>query len=183
MFVRDMLDASMLRQSTTTPFLGDAMDDVSSQSDGTDPLLVQLHQLALLIVQLRREADAILNQVSNADGTPDMDQLTILLQQIAQYVTEFKRVAAQRTAQNPYALSGADQAILDIGNWAQGVVNALPNAVSAIPNALLDAAGKIIGNAGSDLVGASVPWLIGGGLLLVLVLQAEKSRTYRKAVA
>lgn len=183
MFVRDSLTSNMLMQQNATSFLGDAMDAASEDDGSDDPLLHQLHQIALVIVSLRNQANMILSQVANADSTPDLDALTGLMQQIAVQVQNFRNVAAQRQAQNPYALSSFDQAILDIGTWAQAVVQALPNALAAIPNALINAAAKIASNAGTAVLGASVPWLIGGGLVLMLVLQAEKSRTYRKAVA
>lgn len=183
MFVRDSLTATMLMQQNATSFLGDAMDNAADDDGSDDPLLHQLHQIALVIVALRNQANGILSQVANADSTPDLDALTGLMQQIAVQVQNFRNVAAQRQAMNPFALSSFDQAVLDIGTWAQGVVQALPGAISAIPNALVNAAGQIAGNAGSALLGASVPWLIGGGLVLMLVLQSEKSRTYRKVVA
>lgn len=182
MFVRDALTATMLMQQNATSSLGDAMDDAAAD-DSADPLLSQLHQIALVIVSLRSQANSLLANVGNANADVDMDLLTRLMQQIDVQVQSFRAIAAQRNAQNPYQLTPYDTAILDIGTWAQGVLQALPGAVSAIPNALVNAAGNIIGNAGSAVLGASVPWLIGGGLVLLFVLQAEKSRTYRKAVA
>lgn len=184
-FVRDNLTAlTSKRQDQLVTSLGDAMDAASEENgDGADPLLNQLHQIALVIVSLRNQANIILSSVSNADATVDFDQLTALLNQIGDWKVKFQQVAAQRAAQNPYAVSWTDQAILDIGNWAQGVLNALPNAVAAIPNAFVNAAGRVIGNAGSSLFGASLPWLAIVGVGLFVVTQAEKTRTYRKVVA
>lgn len=188
MFVRDSLTSMLSLQQNTQQWLGDSMDDGAAADPGNDPLLTQLHQLALLIVSLRQQADNLMNQVSDASNdTVDVNQLTAIMQQIAQYTAQFAQVAAQRTAQNPYALGWTDQAVLDVGNWAQGFLTALPNAVAALPNALVDAISQIVANAGKAAGNAISPWVIGAVALGAVVLfgarKAETTRTYRKYVA
>ena len=162
------------------PGLGDALDDSTSVDTGADPLLQQLHSLAVQIIAQRNAANAILSNVSNADASVDWDGLNTALANIVSLQQQFKSVAAQRTAQNPYALSAFDNAILAVGDWAQATLNALPGAIAAVPDAIVNGLGKIVQNAGGAAFVASVPFLALAAAGVGLLLFAEKSRTVRK---
>ena len=120
--------------------LGDAMDVVSgddlSNAYASDPQLAQLHQIALLIVALRQEFNTVLNQIADASADVNPDYLAVLSQQISQYVDSFRalRATIDRTTVNANALNAVDQAILDIGAWAQQTAAF----VARIPRAVLD---------------------------------------------
>lgn len=168
--------------------LGDALDDVAvdaSEDYAQDPKLAQLHQLAVLIVALRQTFNNYLNAASNADADFDPATLTAIAQQLQSYVDQFRslRGSIDHSTASMYALSTADQAILDAGTWAQQALAALPNAIAAIPNALVNALGNIATNTGKQVAKSiAVPAaLIGGGILAAiwLVKQAEQTRTGR----
>lgn len=160
--------------------LGDALDDSLDVDTGPDPLLQQLHALALQIVQQRNIANGILSNVSNADAEVDFGALDAALQRIVSLQQQFRAVAAQRTAQDPYALGAFDSAILAIGNWAQSTLDAIPAGIAAVPNAVVNGLAKIVQNAGGAALGAAVPFGLLAAAGVGLLLFAEKSRTVRK---
>ncbi len=114
--------------------LGDALADVANDGGGIyaqDAQLAQLHQLALLMNQLRAEFNAQLNAAANADAVFDPNVLTGLAQLLQQYAAQFKtlRATIDATTVNRNALSAADQALLDVGTWAQQTLAILPAAI------------------------------------------------------
>lgn len=168
--------------------LGDTLDDVAVDDAGEydqDPQLRQLHALAVLIATLRQTFNAYLNNAANADADFDPAVLTQLGQQLQYYVAQFQQMRASidRTTVTTYALSKADQALLDVGTWAQQVIAILPNAIAAVPNALLDAVGKVATNAGRNVAQSlAIPALIVGALaigVVAFVKSAERTRTGR----
>lgn len=185
MFVRDMLDATMLRQQDSQQFLGDVVDDVTGVDVGPDPLLQELQNLARMMVHQRALATTQINNIANADAEVDWGQLDMSLQSIRNYKRHFQEIAAQRSAetQQMYQLTGLDRVINDMAAWAESVLAYLPRAIAAIPNAILQGLGDIAKTGGEVVTGALVPWLIGGALVLAFVKQAETSRTYRAKVA
>lgn len=167
--------------------LGDALDDSLAIDPGGDPLLTQLHDLAVQIVAQRNYVNSLLAPVANADASIDFDQLTTETDYLGTLVAQFQAVAAQRTAQNPYALSAFDSAILAVGQWAQGVMAALPNTVAAIPVAFTNALANVANNAISKTTGAlssaAMGLIVPAGIVLGILYFAEQSRTYRRKVA
>ncbi len=168
--------------------LGDTLDDVAGDDGGTyaqDPQLQQLHALAVLIATLRQNFNAYLNNASNADAEFDPAVLTQIGQQLQYYVGQFNQLRAtiDRTTATTYALSKADQALLDVGTWAQQVIAALPNAIATVPNALIDAVGKVATNAGRNVAQSlAIPALLVGAIavgVIVFVKSAERTRTGR----
>jgi hypothetical protein len=165
--------------------LGDAVDDTAGLDASSDANLQQLHLIAVAIVNLRNYIDGQLDNISNADA-PDVDWqgMTTAAQSIVQLKAQFQHYAALRAQQTKdlASLNLLEQAVLDIGAWAQGVLNALPTALAAIPNALIDALGKVASNAGGAALSAALPWaaLVAGGIGLLLL--SEKSRTVRRAL-
>jgi hypothetical protein len=166
--------------------LGDALEEFPA-SDPTnaanDPSLQALSAQAHLIVQIRDQLDGVIASVGDADEEPDYDAITSLLQQMASATATFQSMKAARGASNPYVLSAGDQAMLDLGNWAQGFIQALPSAIGALPNALVNAAGQVLQNTGSQLgtvglsaLGGLLPWLAIGALGLVALTQFRKVR-------
>jgi len=166
--------------------LGDALDDAGNFDSGSDPLLNQLHGLALSIVAERAAANAILSKVSDADAEisdSDWFNLSAHLANIVTLQQQFRAAAAQRTAQDPYALSVFDNAILAVGDWASGVLSWLPTAIAAVPNAVIDGLTKVVQNTGKDAAAALLPFgAIAVGLVGLLLL-AEKSHTVRRVAA
>lgn len=167
--------------------LGDAMDDVAIDAAGEyaqDPQLARLHQLALLIAQLRNEFNAELNDASNADADFNAQQLTVIGQQIAGYLQQFNALRSSINQQtvNQNALHGVDASILAIGTWANQVLQALPSTIAAVPNALVDSLRNIGTNAGKDLAQVLVvPALLLLGAIAI-ARQAERTRAGRALV-
>ena len=187
------------------PALGDAMDDYAGgdplmNAYAGDPALAQLHQIALIIVALRQQWESVLNAVANADSTVDPTALTDIATEIQQEVVIFGQTRAQVNAQTAklYDLSPIDNAILDVGNWANGMLGILKQAGGAVLNLPTDIANYVaqqlanIAKAAADAAHkaamaalmAILPVVaIAGVALLLFVGQAEKTRTYRKLVA
>lgn len=104
------------------PYLGaepDFSDVVSGASSTADTLLQRLHQVAVQIAAARARGDVA--AVSALRG-------------------QFTEIAEQIRAQGATDMTAIDRAILAIGNYVSGVVDALPGALSALPRA---AAGAI----------------------------------------
>lgn len=169
--------------------LGDALDDLGLDTSGAydqDPAIARLHQLTLLILQLRSEVNDQLDCASNADCTTfDANILSGLIQSLAQQQANFRTMRSQidATTVQQNALTGLDGAMLAVQSWAQQTLAAIPGAIAALPNAVADGLTKIATNTGTDLAQSiAVPALLIGGLLLAgiaIVKQAERTRTGR----
>ena len=184
--------------------LGDALDDYAqgdnlSTAYAADPAMQQLHQLALLIVDLRSQYDQVFASIADASADVDPNELIVIAQQIQQYVARFAQLRGTINAQTQqmFDLSPIDQAMLAVATWAQNAGNLATQAGSAVLNlpttvanylaqqlaniaaAGANAAGKAAGSAFS----AMAPILIGVGLValgaIAIVGQAEKTRTGR----
>jgi hypothetical protein len=188
--------------------LGDALDDYAggdtlANAYAGDPALSQLHQLALVIVQLRDEANAQLNYAADADSTDfDPNVLSAILAQIQTEVAAFGTMRATINANTlkMYDLSPLDNAMLAIGGWAQSFANIVSTVVTTVGNLptttanylsqqlqnIAAAAAAAAKAAAEGALKAIEPLLIAGGVVLVgLVIfarEAEKTRTGRALV-
>ena len=187
--------------------IGDALDvyaqgDTLSNAYAADPALAQLHQIALLIVDLRSQYNTVLGELGDASIDVDPNTLTVIADQIKQYVDYFGQVRASVNAQTQqlYDLSPLDKAILAIGNWATTVIAFLKGAGGDVLNlpttaanylanqlsAIAAAAARVAGNAGKAAFGALLPVALGVGALLLgaiaLTSRAEQTRTGKALV-
>jgi len=151
--------------------LGDAASDAQDQI-----LMRQLHAIALTIYQAQQDILA-------AQARGDTAYVRARLQDLQRMRGFFETTAAQLRGNDPLALSSVERFILAAGTWIDNSVRALPGAIAAIPNALISAIGDIGSHAGSSLLGAALPWLAVGALVLFAVTKAERTRTYRRYVA
>ncbi|HEX3698905.1 MAG TPA: hypothetical protein VH374_26280 [Polyangia bacterium] len=168
------------------------MDDVANSDPclTADPRLQQLHQLALTIAALRQQfGDVLNNTVANADADEQINGvdvgtvLTQLAQSIATEVGIFSSLRSQidATTAAQCSVGPLDQAILDVGSWAQQMIQVLPSALAAVPNALVNALGTVVTNAGQQTAKALVwPAIIVVGAIGLAAL-GERTRTGRAA--
>lgn len=162
--------------------LGDAMDDVATDTAGaSDPTILQIHAVAQQIGAVRTVVNAQLSTVANADATVDWATLTSAITQLAQLSAQFNTMVAAYNAANPYALGPFDQAVLDMGTWAQETYQVLGSAMAAIPNQIISGLGSIANHATAAAAMAVAPLLVLGAAAVGLLLFAEKSPGVRRA--
>ena len=167
--------------------IGDADTDASEYFDqvaGSDPYLNQIRAISVPMGQLRQRINNELNGVSSADASLNVDQLVADLRQMESYQQQLQ--AAITAYQQSPAYSADAQTAAMLNNWLafiQAWASSVGQAIAQLPTDLANYIGSQISNVGMAAIGASVPWLIGGALVLWLVVEAEKTRTYRKVVA
>jgi len=100
-----------------------------------------------------------------------------LREYFAEAVTRWR---AASEAADPVAMTAFDRLLVATGDWINQSLASLPGAIGAIPKAVIDGVLNVTGAA----VGTTI--LYGGLAVLVLLWllqQAERSRTYRRYVA
>jgi len=156
------------------------VNTLSGEPAGNDQaLLRQLHALALAIYQAQQDIRA-------AQGRGDASYARARLLDLQRLRDLFQQTAAQFHSNDMELMSGIDRFILAAGTWIEQSMASLPGTLAAIPNAVIDGVGligrKVGEQGGTILLGASVPILLVGGMLVWFLLQAEKSRTVRRLV-
>lgn len=131
----------------------------------TDQVLMQrLHGLALALYQAQQDVRA-------ASQRGDQDYALDRMQDVKNLRDLFARTADEFRANDPAGtqISGFDRFLLGVDQWITAAIAALPGAIAAIPRAI-----------GSGLLGAALPWLLGGVVIVAFLKYAEGSRTVRK---
>lgn len=122
--------------------LGDPMPDFSDVVSGSGTvssgtLLQRLHAVAVAMAAARQRGD---------------------VEAVASLQPQFNALADAIRAQGDTDMTAIDRAVLAVGNYVEGVVDALPSALAALPTA----AGKALGLSLSAFI---VPALLVGGAL------------------
>lgn len=128
-------------RSLTQPGLGDALTD--AQTARQTFLVQQMHALSLALAQARQRNDKV-------DGAA-------LLKQFRALADEYTSEGAALDA------SAYNRVVLEAGNWINGAVDALPNAIAALPKAI-----------GAGLIQAAIPFVVLAGAYLLLRREFRK---------
>lgn len=187
MFVRDARTGNLLPGNMTwLSGMGGASADLVTDTTPTgDPVFQQIRTLAHMMAPIQQRINRAVSGVSNADATVDMDSLAADVIQLQGMHAEFYNLVQQWKGANPYAhdLNLANDYLAFLADWAQGMIQAIPETIAAVPNAVVDGLGNIASHGGQVAFGAILPWLAVGGAVLVFLKYAEKSRTFNKVVA
>lgn len=173
MFIRDPWTTTTVQQAGPVATLS-GEPAVSDQV-----LLRQLHALAQSIYQAQQDIRA-------AQQRGDTSYAQARLVDLRRLRDLFQQKAAAFHSNDVELMGGIDRFILAAGTWIEQSMASLPGAIAAIPNAIVDGVGligrKVGEQGGSVLLGASVPVILVGGMLVWFLLQAERSRTVRRLV-
>ena len=166
-----------------------SMTILTDFSNTSDPLFQQIRVLAHQMAPIQQAVNAQLNNVADADATVDWQGLAQNVLTLAAMHTDFNALVAQWQTTNPYAkdLALAESWTAFMVEWARATIQALPdlvtNATVGVVNTAVNGLGRIASNAGVVTFKAMIPFLAIGMVLILLVKQAETSRTWRKKVA
>jgi hypothetical protein len=196
MFTRDARTGNLLPGNMTwLSGMGSAepsMTILTDFSNTTDPIYQQIRVLSHQMAPVKQAIDAQLNNVADADATVDWQGLAQNTLTLDAMHTDFNALVAQWKGSNPYIrdLALAESWTAFMVEWARSTIQALPdipamatNAVVGAVNTVVNGLGRIASNAGVVTFKAMIPFLAIGMVLILLVKQAETSRTWRKKVA
>ena len=193
MFTRDARTGNLLPGNMTwLSGMGSAepsMTILTDFSNTTDPIYQQIRILSHQMAPIKQAVDAQLNNVANADATVDWQGLAQNILTLDAMHTDFNALVAQWKGSNPYLkdLALAESWTAFMVEWARSTIQALPdlvtNATVGVVNTAVNGLGRIASNAGVVTFKAMIPFLAIGMVLILLVKQAETSRTWRKKVA
>lgn len=144
-------------------------------------LIKQLHGWAVAIQQATEDA----TQATSEDEKQNAIAQVQIDRSYFRATLDQLKVVGTRLGNRDF--TAFDRFILNVGNWIDHSVQALPGAIAAIPKALIDAIADVLSHAGGAAVKSVLPWVLGIAGLAALVIfgakQAEQTRTYRRYVA
>lgn len=175
MIVRNPWTAETAPQQRTRQWLG----QVDPALAANDPELAGIQTMSHELAAMRAAAYAQLMAMDwgDADTAANDPVYQSILAQLQSLTDQFTAAIRQRDAETAATCGGGGCVTLAT------YFGDLLSSVAQLPGVVLKAPGQAIGDVGAGLVGGIVPWVLLGGLVLVAVTQAEKTRTYRKLVA
>lgn len=142
--------------------------------------LGQLHAVALSLYQAQQRA---MDAATAKNGTLALAELGTVKQLRAAFAQVRDKFLAAAEVVDPTALAASDRILLASGTWVDNFLKVLPGALAAPFKVVVEATGQIGAAAGGQLFKVSLPVVATGLLVVFLLLQAERSRTVRAAVA
>lgn len=139
---------------------------IISTSDSA--LLKELHATAIGIKTAHDAAIAAAAAGNEPLALQYIESVTTLRQ-------HFAEVAGAFQANDPTRLSTFDNFLLTVDAWVTNALRTLPGAIAAIPNAIYAGVAQATQTAGWATLGALVPWILVGGLVLYGLKEGRKA--------